>query len=171
MFHSNQRKNDSNSILSNDLSTLKSVWHRVSQLFYSKSSCSSDCTLGDNNSSLSGSSSSRRRSNRRYSSLSTESNASSSLSKGYAFSSSDISSNRYNNKTNRKRKLVTDSHSLSDPPPQSLVIPPFSPTYCRPNEFPYSNFYVRLPNGKWMIRYRSGNRDILGTDEFEGYMI
>lgn len=52
-----------------------------------------------------------------------------------------------------------------------LVIPPYSPTYCKANEFPYSNFYVKLPNGKWMVRYRSGNRDILGTDEFEGYMI
>ncbi|KAH8547563.1 hypothetical protein BGW37DRAFT_510488 [Umbelopsis sp. PMI_123] len=50
-------------------------------------------------------------------------------------------------------------------------IPPYSPTGAWNGKFPYSNFYVRLPNGKWMIRYRSGDRDILGTDEFEGYMI
>ncbi|KAI8358486.1 hypothetical protein EDC96DRAFT_576476 [Choanephora cucurbitarum] len=55
--------------------------------------------------------------------------------------------------------------------PNAIVIPPFSPTYCKPNEFPYSNFYVKLPNGNWMVRYRSGNRKILGTDELEGYLI
>jgi hypothetical protein len=68
----------------------------------------------------------------------------------------------------RKKKLVV---VVDDEQQHNMVIPPFSPTYCRPNEFPYSNFYVKLPNGKWMVRYRSGNRDILGTDEFEGYMI
>ncbi|KAI8384565.1 uncharacterized protein BYT42DRAFT_493555 [Radiomyces spectabilis] len=63
-----------------------------------------------------------------------------------------------------RRKLVEDCTGMT-------TIPPYSPTYCKPNEFPYSNFYVKLPNGKWMVRYRSGNRDILGTDEFAGYMI
>ena len=56
-------------------------------------------------------------------------------------------------------------------PAASFHLPPFSPTYARTDAFPYSNFYYRLPNGKWMIRYRSGTRDILGTDEIEGYMI
>ncbi|CEG80643.1 hypothetical protein RMATCC62417_14946 [Rhizopus microsporus] len=56
-------------------------------------------------------------------------------------------------------------------PTVSFHLPPFSPTYARTDAFPYSNFYYRLPNGKWMIRYRSGTRDILGTDEIEGYMI
>lgn len=65
-------------------------------------------------------------------------------------------------KARKEQALSSDTH---------LVLPPFSPTYCKKNEFPYSNFYVKLPNGKWMIRYRSGNRDILGTEEFEGYMI
>ncbi|KAI8883267.1 hypothetical protein K501DRAFT_250006 [Backusella circina FSU 941] len=68
----------------------------------------------------------------------------------------------------RRRHVYPKERSAS---PSTMILPPFSPTYCRPNEFPYSNFYVKLPNGNWMIRYRSGNRDILGTDEFEGYLI
>lgn len=55
--------------------------------------------------------------------------------------------------------------------PPFFAIPPYSPTYCKDNEFPYSNFYVRLPNGDYMVRYRSGNRDILGTEIIAGYMI
>ncbi|KAI8082553.1 uncharacterized protein B0P05DRAFT_537492 [Gilbertella persicaria] len=70
-------------------------------------------------------------------------------------------------KTRYRKKYTVEDTSVSP----IMKIPPFSPTYCRPNEFPYSNFYVKLPNGKWMIRYRSGNRDILGTDEFESYLI
>ncbi|ORZ17754.1 hypothetical protein BCR42DRAFT_412436, partial [Absidia repens] len=65
----------------------------------------------------------------------------------------------------RKKKWIEKNNAVAE-----VTVPPFSPTYCKPNEFPYSNFYIKLPNGKWMIRYRSGNRDILGTDEFEGYM-
>jgi hypothetical protein len=68
----------------------------------------------------------------------------------------------------RRRHVYSNERNSS---PSKMIIPPYSPTYCRPNEFPYSNFYVKLPNGNWMIRYRSGNRDILGTDEFEGYLI
>ncbi|KAI8369943.1 hypothetical protein BD560DRAFT_469292 [Blakeslea trispora] len=68
----------------------------------------------------------------------------------------------------KNRRSVVDR---SQPIPHTMNIPPFSPTYCKPNEFPYSNFYVKLPNGNWMIRYRSGNRKILGTDELQGYLI
>ncbi|CAO3598314.1 unnamed protein product [Absidia cylindrospora] len=78
--------------------------------------------------------------------------------------SSNISS-QFNHHA-RKKIWIEKNNAVSE-----VTVPPFSPTYCKPNEFPYSNFYVKLPNGKWMIRYRSGNRDILGTDEFEGYMI
>lgn len=52
-----------------------------------------------------------------------------------------------------------------------FAVPPYSPTYCKANEFPYSNFYVKLPDGRYMIRYRSGNREILGTEIIEGYML
>lgn len=85
-----------------------------------------------------------------------------------SFSSSSESSVEMNPR--RRKKRARKEHVL---PLEAthLVLPPFSPTYCKKNEFPYSNFYVKLPNGKWMIRYRSGNRDILGTEEFEGYMI
>ncbi|KAI8336277.1 hypothetical protein BC941DRAFT_428799 [Chlamydoabsidia padenii] len=53
----------------------------------------------------------------------------------------------------------------------TLLIPPFSPTYCHPNSFSYSNFYMKLPDGRWMIRFRDGNRCILRTDFISGTMI
>jgi hypothetical protein len=96
--------------------------------------------------------------------LSTSSNDSNSSTQSH---SSLEQSTRHPRSANRKKKLIV----VDDQQRSSMMIPPYSPTYCRPNEFPYSNFYVKLPNGKWMVRYRSGNRDILGTDEFEGYMI
>jgi hypothetical protein len=74
---------------------------------------------------------------------------------------SSYSSKRYARKQFVHREETVPAHK----------IPPYSPTGAWNGKFPYSNFYVRLPNGKWMIRYRSGDRDILGTDEFEGYMI
>ncbi|CAM0141310.1 unnamed protein product [Umbelopsis sp. WA50703] len=64
------------------------------------------------------------------------------------------------------KRLIQSEDSV---PPH--MIPPYSPTGAWNGKFPYSNFYVRLPDGKWMIRYRSGDRDILGTDVFESYMI
>jgi hypothetical protein len=51
------------------------------------------------------------------------------------------------------------------------MIPPYSPTYCQPDSFPYSNFYVKLPDGRWMVRFRDGNRDILRTDVIDGNFI
>lgn len=71
------------------------------------------------------------------------------------------------NKKHRKPLVPTMDTSAT----AAMVIPPFSPTYCKANEFPYSNFYVKLPDGRWMIRYRDGNREILRTDIMEGYMI
>ncbi|KAI8881927.1 hypothetical protein K501DRAFT_187900 [Backusella circina FSU 941] len=35
----------------------------------------------------------------------------------------------------------------------------------------YSNFYVKLPNGNWMVRLRDSNRKIVGTYEINGSMI
>ncbi|KAI8971834.1 hypothetical protein BDF20DRAFT_701276 [Mycotypha africana] len=35
----------------------------------------------------------------------------------------------------------------------------------------YSNFYMKLPNGNWMVRVRDGNRKIVGTFEVDGYMV
>ncbi|KAG2221947.1 hypothetical protein INT45_010471 [Circinella minor] len=60
---------------------------------------------------------------------------------------------------------------LSEDNKSMFAVPPYSPTYCKSNEFPYSNFYVKLPDGRYMIRYRSGNREILGTEIIEGYML
>lgn len=137
MVDYNRKKHDNNSILSNDSSTLKSVWNRLSHLFQ---------TAED--------------SNRRLSTSSNESDLS-------TRSSCSIERRTHN----RRKKVLVDGYNNSGSIASTLVIPPFSPTYCKANEFPYSNFYVKLPNGKWMVRYRSGNRDILGTDEFEGYMI
>lgn len=68
----------------------------------------------------------------------------------------------------RQRKRLVNPVDGGSP---QMMIPPFSPTYCKANEFPYSNFYVKLPDGRWMVRYRDGNRDILRTDIMEGFMI
>lgn len=35
----------------------------------------------------------------------------------------------------------------------------------------YSNFYIKLPNGNWMVRVRDGNRKIVATYEIDGSMI
>lgn len=74
----------------------------------------------------------------------------------------------HNSSQRRHRKQLVN-HADSGSP--QMMIPPFSPTYCKSNEFPYSNFYSKLPDGRWMVRYRDGNRDILRTDIMEGYMI
>ncbi|KAI9304401.1 hypothetical protein BJ944DRAFT_266902, partial [Cunninghamella echinulata] len=55
----------------------------------------------------------------------------------------------------------------SDP---TILIPPYSPTYCKEGCFPYSNFYLKLPNGKYLLRYRDGNRGFLRTDIIDGYL-
>ncbi|KAI9276161.1 hypothetical protein BY458DRAFT_506552, partial [Sporodiniella umbellata] len=34
----------------------------------------------------------------------------------------------------------------------------------------YSNFYIKLPNGNWMVRVRDRNRKIIGTYEIDGAM-
>jgi hypothetical protein len=68
----------------------------------------------------------------------------------------------------RQRKPLVQT---TEAPSPHMVIPPFSPTYCKANEFPYSNFYIKLPDGRWMIKYRDGNREVLRTDIMEGYMI
>ncbi|KAI9355167.1 hypothetical protein BD770DRAFT_391333 [Pilaira anomala] len=148
MTSGSQKINEVDSISLTDSSAFKSVWSRLSHLFHSTE---------DNNRRLSTSSSE-----------SDSSNTSSSL-KTESLSPRTRRHRAYHRK-NRMLSKQLDNTDLSRPPVH-LVLPPFSPTYCKANEFPYSNFYVKLPNGKWMIRYRSGNRDILGTDEFEGYMI
>jgi hypothetical protein len=35
----------------------------------------------------------------------------------------------------------------------------------------YSNFYMKLPNGNWMIRIRDANRKIIATFEMDGSMV
>ncbi|KAI8386812.1 hypothetical protein BD560DRAFT_382872 [Blakeslea trispora] len=39
------------------------------------------------------------------------------------------------------------------------------------NQKGYSNFYIKLPNGNWMVRVRDSNRKIIGTFEIDGAMI
>ncbi|KAI7857001.1 hypothetical protein BDC45DRAFT_501484 [Circinella umbellata] len=70
-----------------------------------------------------------------------------------------------------KTKTKDATTPLSEDNKSMFAVPPYSPTYCKANEFPYSNFYVKLPDGRYMIRYRSGNREILGTEIIEGYML
>ncbi|KAI8379189.1 uncharacterized protein BYT42DRAFT_567889 [Radiomyces spectabilis] len=85
-----------------------------------------------------------------------------------SISSNDSMERSSSHRRGHRRKVLVDSMTSDTAP---MVIPPFSPTYCKPNEFPYSNFYVKLPDGRWMIRYRSGNRDILRTDIVDGCYI
>ncbi|ORX42928.1 hypothetical protein DM01DRAFT_1340916, partial [Hesseltinella vesiculosa] len=39
-----------------------------------------------------------------------------------------------------------------------------------PSNAIYSNFYLKLPNGKWRVRCRTGDRKIIGTYELDGFM-
>jgi hypothetical protein len=120
----------------------RSVWSKISKIFHSRSRSSSQ------------SSTSSRRISGNYST--------SNLSQVSSKSDSDSSSSH---RRHTKQLVHADEGS-----PQ-MMIPPFSPTYLKANEFPYSNFYMKLPDGRWMVRYRDGNRDILRTDIMEGYMI
>lgn len=83
-------------------------------------------------------------------------------------SSTSFTSSEMSRPSQKRKRLIREEEQQN---PNGLKLPPFSPTYCKSDEFPYSNFYVKLPDGKWMIKYRSGNRDNLGTDVLEGYMI
>ncbi|CAO3702625.1 unnamed protein product [Rhizopus stolonifer] len=118
-----------------------SIWCKLGKLFQHKSACSSTSS-----STRSGHFSRRRSDN---------------------YSSSTISTKSVDFDSHRKQRKQLVHHQE----PSSLIIPPFSPTYLKTNEFPYSNFYVKLPDGRWMVRYRDGNRDILRTDFVEGYLI
>ncbi|KAL0079825.1 hypothetical protein J3Q64DRAFT_1256988 [Phycomyces blakesleeanus] len=93
----------------------------------------------------------------------------SSRSSDSADSSSSYSVPEYTStrKKRQRKQLKEDANQTST----TVIVPPYSPTYCKPNEFPYSNFYVQLPDGTWMVRYRTGDRDILRTDAIESYMI
>ncbi|KAJ2960815.1 hypothetical protein NQZ79_g3883 [Umbelopsis isabellina] len=67
------------------------------------------------------------------------------------------------------RSVSSASSTTSD---SSLYDMPSSPREQHPNNsFAYSNFYLKLPNGKWMLRYRTGERKILGTEEISSYYI
>lgn len=35
----------------------------------------------------------------------------------------------------------------------------------------YSNFYMKLPNGNWMVRYRTRERKIINSYEIKGNLI
>ncbi|KAI9257584.1 hypothetical protein EDC94DRAFT_614873 [Helicostylum pulchrum] len=121
----------------------RSIWSKISDLFHH----------------------SKRRDSRRRQSATTDSSRST-LSEE-SVKTVDDSMDR-NSSQRRHRKQLVNHADYGSP---QMMIPPFSPTYLKTNEFPYSNFYSKLPDGRWMIRYRDGNRDILRTDIMEGYMI
>lgn len=78
---------------------------------------------------------------------------------------------RYSTPVHHRACQQEQTDNAEDAVRPSMLIPPYSPTYCKPNEFPYSNFYMKLPNGQYLVRYRSGNREILGYEILEEYMI
>ncbi|CAO3601473.1 unnamed protein product [Absidia cylindrospora] len=89
---------------------------------------------------------------------------------GYHRTAAPTTTPKRHNKRNRQRRpSMLQEHETSSPVPMS--IPPYSPTYCQPDRFPYSNFYIKLPDGRWMVRFRDGNRGILRTDIIHGNYI
>ncbi|CAO3700920.1 unnamed protein product [Rhizopus stolonifer] len=134
----------STSTCSSDKSN-NSFWHRIGKLFHhkSKSACSSSAS-----------------STRSYGLPDRDNYSTTSLS---STRSADFDS--HSTQRRQRKQLVHQEES------SGFIIPPFSPTYLKSNEFPYSNFYVKLPDGRWMVRYRDGNRDILRTDFVDGYLI
>ncbi|KAI9485635.1 MAG: hypothetical protein EXX96DRAFT_545872 [Benjaminiella poitrasii] len=80
---------------------------------------------------------------------------------------------------------TTSSMSSTDTPNElrtvnletAVTTPPASTTLSTttltdyPHGRGYSNFYVKLPSGKWMVRIRDANRKIVGTFEIDGSMI
>lgn len=132
----------------------KSFWSKIGNLFHtSRSSRSSNCST-----------------KRRHSDFSrqTAGNYSNSTLSDESVKTVEVLDDESSSASRRHiKQLVNQSENTTTP----MMIPPFSPTYCKSNEFPYSNFYVKLPDGRWMVRYRDGNRDILRTDIMEGYMI
>ncbi|CAO3587579.1 unnamed protein product [Absidia cylindrospora] len=59
-----------------------------------------------------------------------------------------------------EKREIRYTSIIDQQPEKSLMVPPFSPTYCRPNHFPYSNFYIKLPDNRWMIRFRDATTPI-----------
>ncbi|KAG2202067.1 hypothetical protein INT47_006259 [Mucor saturninus] len=142
MFTLSRHQSTSSSRCSSARST-RSIWSKISNLFHHPRSRSSSCEIQSN---------------------SEHGGSRSTLSD---VSVKTVETQEHDMEHRRHRKQLIDS-DCSTPP---MMIPPFSPTYCKNNEFPYSNFYSKLPDGRWMIRYRDGNRDILRTDIMEGYLI
>lgn len=64
-----------------------------------------------------------------------------------------------------------DSSSLSS----TLFLPDDSSVVQQneeaPQEHMYSNLYVRLPNGNWLVTYRTRSEKHLSSHEIESYMI
>lgn len=56
-----------------------------------------------------------------------------------------------------------DEELLQTPQDHEEVKQPSSPGY--------SNFYIKLPNGKWMVRIRDANRKIINTYEVDCSMV
>lgn len=71
---------------------------------------------------------------------------------------------------NNKRSSTTSSRSL-----EAAITTPTTDNNTAPlmdyTGKGYSNFYIKLPNGNWMVRVRDGNRKIVGTYEIDGSMI
>lgn len=63
------------------------------------------------------------------------------------------------------------SFSLASTELETAVTTPSSKNIMDYSGQGYSNFYIKLPNGNWMVRIRDSNRKIVGTFEIDGSMI
>lgn len=66
---------------------------------------------------------------------------------------------------------TSESFSLSSTQLQTAVTTPSSKSLIDYSGQGYSNFYIKLPNGNWMVRIRDSQRKIVGTFEIDGSMI
>ncbi|SAM05192.1 hypothetical protein [Absidia glauca] len=67
--------------------------------------------------------------------------------------------------------LLSLNNTLSDEDESDIPSSASPATPWTSTDGVYSNFYLKLPNGKWRVRCRTGDRKIIGTYEVDGSMI
>lgn len=72
------------------------------------------------------------------------------------------------NSLEKCRRFKSVAHLHSD---ASLLSYSTTTTTHSSEEPNYSNFYMKLPNGNWMVRYRTRDRKIVDSYEINGHLI